>query len=63
MDGFTDAQRSIWHCPEGSHLAMYDDADRYFEGLISFVKRVDQETKKVVNIEFEMAEPPADTPQ
>lgn len=52
-----------WHCPEGSHLAMYDDADRYFEGLISFVKQVDQESKKVIDIKFETADPSADTPQ
>ena len=29
------------HCPEGSHLAMYDDAETYFEGLIQFIKDVD----------------------
>jgi len=29
------------HCPEGSHLAMYDDQRSYFEGLIRFVKDVD----------------------
>jgi proline iminopeptidase len=34
------------HCPEGSHLAMYDDAETYFEGLIRFIKRIDTETKK-----------------
>jgi proline iminopeptidase len=26
------------HCPNGSHLAMYDDADTYFKGLIEFIK-------------------------
>jgi proline iminopeptidase len=25
------------HCPEGSHLAMYDDQQRYFEGLVEFL--------------------------
>jgi proline iminopeptidase len=25
------------HCPEGSHLAMYDDQHRYFEGLVDFL--------------------------
>jgi proline iminopeptidase len=25
------------YCPEGSHLAMYDDQARYFEGLIEFL--------------------------
>jgi len=26
------------HCPQGSHLAMYDDQRRYFEGLIEFLQ-------------------------
>jgi proline iminopeptidase len=25
------------HCPEGSHLAMYDDQKRYFTGLVDFL--------------------------
>lgn len=25
------------HCPEGSHLAQYDDPDHYFPGLISYL--------------------------
>jgi proline iminopeptidase len=25
------------HCPDGSHLAMYDDQQRYFAGLIDFL--------------------------
>jgi proline iminopeptidase len=25
------------HCPDGSHLAMYDDQERYFAGLIDFL--------------------------
>jgi proline iminopeptidase len=25
------------HCPEGSHLAMYDDQEAYFAGLIEFL--------------------------
>jgi proline iminopeptidase len=29
------------YCPEGSHLAMYDDQEVYFEGLIRFIKDVD----------------------
>jgi proline iminopeptidase len=29
------------HCPEGSHMAMYDDQRVYFEGLIRFIKDVD----------------------
>ena len=30
------------HCPNGSHLAMYDDQGTYFKGLIKFIKDVDQ---------------------
>ncbi len=30
------------HCPEGSHLAIYDDQERYFEGLIRFLRDVDE---------------------
>lgn len=29
------------HCPNGSHLAMYDDQETYFKGLIQFIKDVD----------------------
>jgi proline iminopeptidase len=29
------------HCSEGSHMAMYDDQETYFEGLITFIKDVD----------------------
>jgi proline iminopeptidase len=29
------------HCPEGSHMTMYDDQERYFESLIDFLRRVD----------------------
>jgi proline iminopeptidase len=25
------------HCPAGSHLAMYDDQQTYFSGLIDFL--------------------------
>lgn len=28
------------HCPEGSHLAMYDDQETYFSGLIEFLRDV-----------------------
>ncbi len=28
-------------CPEGSHMAMYDDQKVYFDGLIKFIKDVD----------------------
>jgi proline iminopeptidase len=30
-------------CPNGSHLAQYDDQKVYFEGLIKFIKDVDKE--------------------
>lgn len=30
------------HCPNGSHSAMYDDQEIYFDGLIQFIKDVDQ---------------------
>ena len=29
------------HCPDGSHMAMYDDAEIYFGGLIQFLRDVD----------------------
>jgi proline iminopeptidase len=29
------------HCPEGSHLAMYDDQETYVNGLIDFIDDVD----------------------
>jgi len=29
-------------CPNGSHMAMYDDQKTYFEGLVRFIKDVDQ---------------------
>jgi proline iminopeptidase len=28
------------HCPEGSHLAMYDDQHTYFSGLLDFLRRL-----------------------
>lgn len=30
------------YCPKGSHMAMYDDQETYFKGLIEFIKNVDQ---------------------
>jgi len=30
------------HCPNGSHLSMYDDQETYFKGMIQFIKDVDQ---------------------
>ena len=29
------------HCPEGSHMAMYDDQERYVHGLTGFIHDVD----------------------
>jgi proline iminopeptidase len=29
-------------CPQGSHMAMYDDQQRYFDGLIGFLNDVDR---------------------
>jgi proline iminopeptidase len=29
------------HCPNGSHMAMYDDQQTYMEGLITFLRDVD----------------------
>jgi proline iminopeptidase len=29
------------HCPQGSHLSMYDDQEVYFDGLIRFIRDVD----------------------
>jgi proline iminopeptidase len=29
------------YCPQGSHLAMYDDQEVYFQGLIAFIRDVD----------------------
>ncbi|MFO7671998.1 MAG: proline iminopeptidase-family hydrolase [Bacteroidales bacterium] len=34
------------YCPNGSHLSMYDDQKIYFQGLIEFIKNVDQGTFK-----------------
>ena len=31
------------YCPDGSHLTMYDDQQRYFAGLIGFLQDVDRE--------------------
>jgi len=29
------------HCPDGSHMAMYDDQQTYVNGLIDFINDVD----------------------
>jgi proline iminopeptidase len=31
------------YCPNGSHLAMYDDQEIYFDGLIRFISEINQE--------------------
>jgi proline iminopeptidase len=31
-------------CPNGSHMAMYDDQQSYFNGLISFIKDVEHDS-------------------
>jgi proline iminopeptidase len=38
---------SYLYCPEGSHMCMYDDQDTYVNGLIAFIKAVDEGKKKV----------------
>jgi proline iminopeptidase len=30
------------YCPNGSHLAMYDDQEIFFNGLIKWIKEVDE---------------------
>jgi len=32
------------HCPNGSHMAMYDDQQTYFDGLINFIEDIDSGT-------------------
>jgi len=34
------------HCPEGSHLAMYDDQRTYFDGVIEFILEVSPEERQ-----------------
>jgi proline iminopeptidase len=29
------------YCPKGAHMAMYDDQQTYFTGLIKFIKALD----------------------
>ncbi|MBC8155704.1 MAG: proline iminopeptidase-family hydrolase [Bacteroidetes bacterium] len=38
---------SYLYCPNGSHMAMYDDQKTYMTGLIKFIKGVDSGEKKV----------------
>ena len=39
---------SYLFCPNGSHMAMYDDQDAYMSGLIKFVKGVNDGKKKAI---------------
>jgi proline iminopeptidase len=32
-------QGSYLHCPDGSHMAMYDDQQTYMQGLVAFLER------------------------
>jgi proline iminopeptidase len=32
------------HCPNGSHMAMYDDQATYYDGLIDWIGRVDRDS-------------------
>jgi proline iminopeptidase len=34
---------SYLYCPNGSHLAMWDDQKTYMNGVISFIKKVNGE--------------------
>jgi len=38
---------SYLYCPNGSHMCMYDDQQIYLEGLIKFIKAVDQGKKQI----------------
>jgi proline iminopeptidase len=29
------------HCPNGSHMSMYDDQEIYFDGIINFLKSLE----------------------
>ncbi|MGZ5134795.1 MAG: proline iminopeptidase-family hydrolase [Flavitalea sp.] len=37
---------SYLFCPDGSHLAMWDDQKVYMEGVIEWIKKVDEESSK-----------------
>ncbi len=43
-----EVQRGTYlFCPNGSHLAMYDDQQTYFSGLIAFLHQVDADSRAV----------------
>jgi proline iminopeptidase len=33
------------YCPNGSHLAMYDDQQTYMTGLVAFLREVDNASR------------------
>jgi proline iminopeptidase len=38
------AQRGTYlYCPDGSHLAMYDDQVTYFAGIVNFIRNVERD--------------------
>ena len=41
MEGKLLPNSRTYLCPDGSHMAMYDDQERYFGALIKFLKEVD----------------------
>ena len=40
------------HCPNGSHLAIYDDQKTYVEGIISFLSDVDAGTFRLLLLKY-----------
>jgi len=38
---------SYLYCPNGSHMCMYDDQDTYLNGLIKFIKAIDEGKKHI----------------
>ena len=38
---------SYLYCPDGSHMSMYDDQETYVNGLIAFLKAVNEGQKKI----------------
>lgn len=38
---------SYLYCPNGSHMCMYDDQDTYLNGLIKFIKAIDEGKKRI----------------
>jgi len=30
------------YCPDGSHMAMYDDQVTYFDGIVEFIRNVER---------------------